>query len=296
MENISRRHGGTTDMRLLLPRASRRLARLFGCPGILGHFGRRGAQLYTVGARQLRVLVLGHRYRRQVGRGGRRDHRGDCAALGDAAAQHAAPAGVEQRSQALQPLAHGAHPAAEARVGLGVESEEGLQLSPGIVEAFHGVALSWHRGYSLGGLLRRIDLAEGDLLVTLNQTIDLLQQVQGAVGQVLDARDLWRDVQPDTRFGRWMGTMRERLERLRPLLDAGWRGMLRGSVAQSRAIPSMVAAPPAPDLPPIPMAEDEDPELARSDRVELGIPPAEMPADAGPTEDAGELPTRAPEH
>ncbi len=179
---------------------------------------------------------------------------------------------------------------------LGVESEEGLQLSPGIVETFHGVALSWHRGYSLGGLLRRIDLAEGDLLVTLNQTIDLLQQVQGAVGQVLDARDLWRDVQPDTRFGRWMATMRERLERLRPLLDAGWRGMLRGSVAQSRAIPSMVAAPPAPDLPPIPMAEDEDPELARSDRVELGIPPAEMPADAGPTEDAGELPTRAPEH
>ncbi|HEX6797783.1 MAG TPA: DEAD/DEAH box helicase [Ktedonobacterales bacterium] len=170
---------------------------------------------------------------------------------------------------------------------LGVESEESLQLSPGIVESFHGVALSWHRGYSLGGLLRRVDLAEGDLLVTLNQTIDLLQQVQGAIGQVLDARDLWRDVSPDTRFGRWMGTMRERLERLRPLVDAGWRGMLRGSVAQSRAIPSIaVTAKPTPDLPAIPMAEDEDPELARSDRVELGTPPAEMPPTEQPPEQA----------
>ena len=175
---------------------------------------------------------------------------------------------------------------------LGVESEESLQLSPGIVESFHGVALSWHRGYSLGGLLRRVDLAEGDLLVTLNQTIDLLQQVQGAIGQVLDARDLWLDVNPDTRFGRWMGSIRERLERLRPLVDAGWRGMLRGSVAQSRAIPSMAAAtaPHAPDLPPIPMAEDEDPEMARSDRVELGTPPGEMPAteqSAEPAESEG---------
>ncbi|HKS69111.1 MAG TPA: hypothetical protein VJQ45_01735, partial [Ktedonobacterales bacterium] len=160
----------------------------------------------------------------------------------------------------------------------------------------------WHRGYSLGGLLRRIDLAEGDLLVTLNQTIDLLQQVQGAIGQVLDARDLWRDVKPETRFGRWMGTMRERLERLRPLVDAGWRGMLRGSVAQSRAIPSMTAAArpttPASDLPPIPMAEDEDPEMARSDRVELGTPPAEMPPagqQVDPSEPAGPATAHPPQ-
>lgn len=163
---------------------------------------------------------------------------------------------------------------------LGVESEEGLALSPGIVESFHGVALSWHRGYSLGGLLRQIDLAEGDLLVSLNQTIDLLQQVQGAVGQTLDAKDIWRSAAKDTRFGRWLAGLRERLETLRPLLDAAWRGMLRGSVAQSRAIPSMVAGPPAPDLPPIPMAEDEDPELARSDRVDMETPPAEGPLPA----------------
>jgi hypothetical protein len=52
--------------------------------------------------------------------------------------------------------------------------------------------------------------------------------------------------------------------------------MLRGSVAQSRAIPSMSApllttiGPAAVEpgfFPPLPMAEDEDPDLARQDRI-----------------------------
>ncbi len=154
---------------------------------------------------------------------------------------------------------------------LETEYEQGLALSPGIVDAFHGVALNWSRGFSLGGLVRRIDLAEGDLLVILNQTIDLLQQVHGAVAQALDARDIWRSARPDTRRGRYLAEVRARLARLRPGLDAAWRGMLRGSVAQSRAIPSMatpaeVVAAPA-GIPPIPMAEDEEPDVARSDRV-----------------------------
>jgi superfamily II RNA helicase len=167
---------------------------------------------------------------------------------------------------------------AQRRV-LETEYEEGLTLSPGIVDAFHGVALNWARGFSLGGLLRRIDLAEGDLLVILNQTIDLLQQVHGAVAQALDARDIWRVAQPETRRGRYLQEVRVRLERLRPGLDAAWRGMLRGSVAQSRAIPSMAtpaaaASPatttttPAPPLPPIPMVEDDEPDVAREVRVE----------------------------
>jgi ATP-dependent RNA helicase HelY len=165
-----------------------------------------------------------------------------------------------------------------------IEYAEGLALSPGIVESFHSVALNWHRGFSLGGLLRRIDLAEGDLLVSLNQTIDLLQQVQGAVGQTLDARDLWAPARGESRYGRWLARIRQRLERLRPTLDEAWRGMLRGSVAQSRAIPSM-AAPAAPDIPPIAMAEDEDPEEARSDRVELGAPGEDnAPQPAAPDE------------
>ena len=157
-----------------------------------------------------------------------------------------------------------------------IELREGLAPSPGIVDNFHGVALNWHRGFSLGGLLRRIDLAEGDLLVTLNQTIDLLQQVQGAVGQALDARDLWRHRGEETRYGRYLTELYARLGRLRPTLDKAWRDMLRGSVAQSRAIPSMTAPllpTPRPAgvesdfFPPLPMAEDEEPDLARQDRV-----------------------------
>jgi superfamily II RNA helicase len=163
---------------------------------------------------------------------------------------------------------------------LGAEYEEGLRLSPGIVESFHSVALNWSRGYTLGGLLRRIDLAEGDVLVSLNQTIDLLQQLQGAVAQALQSGDIWRGADADTRRGRYLTEMRARLERLRPGLEAGWRDMLRGSVAQSRAIPSMAAsAPPAPDSPPLPMAEDEEPEDVEADRLEA--PPS--PEIAGDT-------------
>src|SRR5579859_4967486 len=64
-----------------------------------------------------------------------------------------------------------------------IEDQASISPSPGILPDFHGVALAWARGMSLNGLLRRIDLAEGDLLMLLNQTIDLLQQVQAAVGQ-----------------------------------------------------------------------------------------------------------------
>jgi hypothetical protein len=152
-----------------------------------------------------------------------------------------------------------------------------LALSPGIIESFHGVALNWHRGFTLGGLLRRIDLAEGDLLVTLNQTIDLLQQLQGAVGQVLDTRRIWHERGAPTQYGRYLAEVQTRLARLRPKLDAAWRGMLRGSVAQSRAIVSVgglgLSSPPSsitalPDLiPPLAMAEDEDPDVARQDRA-----------------------------
>jgi hypothetical protein len=150
-----------------------------------------------------------------------------------------------------------------------IEYEEGLALTTGIVDSFHGVALNWSRGFTLSGLLRRIDLAEGDLLVTLNQTIDLLQQLQGAVGQALDAGDLWRDADPETRRGRYLIEARARLGRLRPMLDTAWRAMLRGSVAQSRAIPSMTApAAEVPDLPALPMAEDEEGDVARSDRTD----------------------------
>ncbi len=160
------------------------------------------------------------------------------------------------------------------------EYDEGLEMSPGMVDSFHSVALTWARGAPLGALLRRIELAEGDLLVTLNQTIDLLQQVQGAITQTLGAREVWRATGPDARQRQpALDQARERLEAIVPRIAEGWRLMLRGSVAMSRAIPEM-ATPLAEEemegaLPPLAMAEDEDPTEAAAERAEE--PPEDSP-------------------
>ncbi len=100
---------------------------------------------------------------------------------------------------------------------------------------------------TLSGLLRRIELAEGDLLMLLNQTIDLLQQVQTAVGQLADARDFWPD--PGAATGASakhekkrltsLQLQRARLESLRPLLAQAASSLLRGIILQSRSVPSM---------------------------------------------------------
>src|SRR3989441_10744479 len=126
-----------------------------------------------------------------------------------------------------------------------IEQRARISFTPDIVPEFHSVALSWSRGMSLSGLLRRIDLAEGDLLMLLNQTIDLLQQVQSAVGQVLDASDIWTpesfvpdsaasDLNPHKRarsrttgLANQLNVYRERLERLRPQLAQASSLLLR---------------------------------------------------------------------
>ena len=156
----------------------------------------------------------------------------------------------------------------------GIEAQANITASPGILPDFHGVALAWSRGMSLTGLLRRIDLAEGDLLMLLNQTIDLLQQVQSAVGQVLDARDFWTSLETDTqstqgtqgthakhvkKHAAQLHLYRERLEHLRPLLAQATTSLLRGIIIQSRTIPSMVAYVGGEEVP-LDAEEDTDPE------------------------------------
>jgi ATP-dependent RNA helicase HelY len=136
----------------------------------------------------------------------------------------------------------------------GIEERANIMFTPGIVPDFHGVALAWSRGMSLGGLLRRIDLAEGDLLMLLNQTLDLIQQVQSAVGQVLDAREVWEQASPVLTEGvasersaaarakgriEQLSIQRERMERLRPLLAQAASSLLHGIIIQSRTVPSM---------------------------------------------------------
>jgi ATP-dependent RNA helicase HelY len=146
-----------------------------------------------------------------------------------------------------------------------IEDKASISPSPGIVPDFHGVALAWSRGMSLSGLLRRIDLAEGDLLMLLNQTIDLLQQVQSAVGQALDARDFWTEVEVETEVkhkkkrASELQLYREHLERLRPVLAQASASLLRGIIIQSRTLPSMVARVGNEEIP-LDAVEDIDPQ------------------------------------
>jgi hypothetical protein len=138
---------------------------------------------------------------------------------------------------------------------------------------FHGIALAWARGTSLSGLLRRIDMAEGDLLMLLNQTIDLLQQLQTAVGQVLDEKHFWETTLPSEEELQKLsiGTQRraqehaerllgykQRLEQLRPLLGQASQALKRGIILQSRTVPSMIARVDEEELP-VDNAEDVDP-------------------------------------
>lgn len=138
----------------------------------------------------------------------------------------------------------------------GIEERANISFTPGIMPDFHGVALAWSRGMSLSGLLQRIDLAEGDLLMLLNQTIDLLRQVQAAVGQVVDDPSVWEQasavmtdgvtnernaVARASRRAEELLVQRERLARLRPLLAQASASLQRGIIIQSRTVPSMVA-------------------------------------------------------
>ena len=154
-----------------------------------------------------------------------------------------------------------------------IEQQAHISITPGIIPDFHGVALSWSRGMSLSGLLRRIDLAEGDLLMLLNQTIDLLQQIQAAVGQVLDTRDIWQQetfaldddgTGPKSarkrarRQAEQLTMYREHLERLRPMLAQASISLIRGIIIQSRTVPSMVARFGGEDIP-LDAEEDTEP-------------------------------------
>ena len=148
----------------------------------------------------------------------------------------------------------------------GIEEQAGINASPGIMPDFHGIALAWSRGMTLSGLLRRIELAEGDLLMLLNQTIDLLQQVQAAVGQLADARDFWPEPGAEAaehakhikKRIAYLEVQRTRLDRLRPLLAQAAASLLRGIILQSRSVPSM-AVQVGPEEVPLDAEEDTDP-------------------------------------
>ncbi len=147
----------------------------------------------------------------------------------------------------------------------GIEERANVGFTPGIVQEFHGLALSWSRNMSLTGLLQRIELAEGDILMILNQTIDLVQQLQSAVAQVLNTPDSWEQISPvmiedvdvdssstharqsnqtSSRQQKQQEQLRlqqERLTHLSPILSQAAASLMHGIIVQSRTVPSMVA-------------------------------------------------------
>lgn len=157
----------------------------------------------------------------------------------------------------------------------GIEERAGTIQSPGFVPEFHGIALAWSRNMSLSGIMRRIDLAEGDILMVLNQSIDLIQQLQAAVGQLLDSSELWAQTAPVMLEGAYskysqkeahvqrqaeqLQQQREQLEHLRPQLSQAARSLTHGIIIQSRTVPSMVISIEDEELP-LDAEEDRDPQ------------------------------------
>jgi ATP-dependent RNA helicase HelY len=60
---------------------------------------------------------------------------------------------------------------------LGEERSEGLSISEGHNPNFYGAARAWCRGATMAEISDKIELSEGDLVMTFNKTIDLLRQV-----------------------------------------------------------------------------------------------------------------------
>ncbi len=60
---------------------------------------------------------------------------------------------------------------------LGEERVEGLDISEGHNPNFYGAARAWSRGATMAEIGDQIELSEGDLVMTINKTIDLMRQV-----------------------------------------------------------------------------------------------------------------------
>ena len=65
-----------------------------------------------------------------------------------------------------------------------MERSEGLSISEGHNPNFYGAARAWCRGSTMAEISDKIELSEGDLVMTFNKTIDLLRQVGEMLQQV----------------------------------------------------------------------------------------------------------------
>ena len=57
------------------------------------------------------------------------------------------------------------------------ERQHELYISTGYNTYFYGATRAWCRGSSLANILEKVQLAEGDIIITYNKTLDLVRQV-----------------------------------------------------------------------------------------------------------------------
>ncbi|MEJ7762281.1 MAG: helicase-related protein, partial [Thermomicrobiales bacterium] len=70
---------------------------------------------------------------------------------------------------------------------LGEERDAGLFISEGHNPAFYGAARAWCQGSSMVEIGEKLQLSEGDLVLTFNKTIDLMRQVREMLTRALPA-------------------------------------------------------------------------------------------------------------
>ena len=98
--------------------------------------------------------------------------------------------------------------------------QAGTALAHGPNPMFHGPVQDWSRGAALASILEKMDIAAGDLVLTLHRTLDLAQQLRQALAGAANTGD-----------DEWAA----RAQRLRHTLDQGTTLVRRGLVAQSTA-------------------------------------------------------------
>ncbi len=135
---------------------------------------------------------------------------------------------------------------------LGEERAEGLMISEGHNPNFYGAARAWCQGSSMADISQKIELSEGDLVLTFNKTIDLMRQI----------REMLADVSPD--------------HPLRGKLHAAERLLKRDIVEQSLSLGFSPVE--LPDLPPIEARPEQlAPAPVRQPKKPRKLPTSETP-------------------
>jgi superfamily II RNA helicase len=88
-----------------------------------------------------------------------------------------------------------------------LEERHGIRLAQGPSNWFYGVALAWCAGGSIQSIAPGIEIGEGDIVSTLNKTIDLLDQFRGLLVRAGDYETLSRVAQARKLLNRGMVAM-----------------------------------------------------------------------------------------